>query len=534
MRRFVVLLASVLCVVVGGSGVRAGEEPFAFPSMDDAQRIQQRHLKMLMMGKSAGGVSGRVGYLPDGRMLTELRMAMQITREDEGRADVFRVASHTLELLASDGRTIATKSTDTEADVVETSEAVYGEKHVDLTFTGPGGTYRKRLEIPADHASSYQIDRALAAAWKPGTEPKRTYSRLSAKDQRFEKQTTTLLGKTTYVHDTVAYPAWHFRMVDDEETTMQGIVGEDFLPFEMSGLNGAMKAFWVNEPTLESDGDGWSMSSFVPVDRAISGMLKLESLELRLVLDAPQDASETALLTEGPYQSVAREAAGYRVTLKSQRVPNEAATLTLPMKVPELAVSRFLGPTPDAQSDHAEIVAQAKTIAAGISDPATLTRRVVGWVWAHIEKESGARGSATALEVLQSRKGDCSEHAVLVVALCRAAGIAARAVSGIEYLSGGGEAVAGFHAWAEVWLGRWVPVDATIPEVGTSARYLFLEMDEPGERSAGGDVAEFLTRKVRLEVVAWKHEGGERVEAAKADAKPAEKPAEAPALPGAR
>jgi len=519
-RRILPLAAFAVLPFLAAAGRAGAEEaPFQFPSMDQAERVQQRHLKVELMGQTAGGVSGRIGHLPDGRMLLEIRFQMQVQRANEGQADVFKVASHETELLAADGRLIAKRSLESEAGVEESSEAVYRENHVDLTFKGPGGTYRKRLEIPADHDSAYRVGKALIAAWKPGTEPTRTYQSLSPKNQRFDPHTSTLLGKTTYTHDGTAHPAWKFRDVDEEGTVAEVLMGEDLLPFSMSVMNGALKATWVNEPTLDVEGGGWSMSSFVTVDHAVPRMLKLESLEVRLRMDPPQAASDPTLFADGPYQKVVREPSGYRFTLTSQRVPAEAAALTLPLKVEDPAVARYLGPTPTAQSDHAEIAAKAKAIVGETKDAKSAVQKIVGWVWAHVEKKSGARGSATAVEVLRSCVGDCSEHAVLVVALCRAAGIPAREISGLEYLSVEGRPLAGFHAWSEVWLGRWVPVDATIPEVGTSARYLFSRIEEPGEPPTKGSVAELITRKVSLEILAWKHEGGLRVEAPKEPAK---------------
>ena len=104
-----------------------------------------------------------------------------------------------------------------------------------------------------------------------------------------------------------------------------------------------------------------------------------------------------------------------------------------------------------------------------------------------LDKQAGVRGSATATEVLHNRAGDCTEHAVLVVALMRAAGIPAPAVDGIVLASdGGGAGMGGYHAWAEIWLGEWIGVDATVNETGTSARYLQFGIDEPGEISSGG------------------------------------------------
>jgi len=65
-----------------------------------------------------------------------------------------------------------------------------------------------------------------------------------------------------------------------------------------------------------------------------------------------------------------------------------------------------------------------------------------------------------ALWALQNRKGDCSEHSYLFVALCRAVGVPSRVLTGfafnnyIQSLSDG-------HMWAEYYLENygWVPVD---------------------------------------------------------------------------
>ena len=89
--------------------------------------------------------------------------------------------------------------------------------------------------------------------------------------------------------------------------------------------------------------------------------------------------------------------------------------------------------------------------------------------------------------MLQNGAGDCTEHAVLVVALMRAAGIPARVVDGIVFASDrGGQGMAGYHAWAEIWLGQWIGVDATVDETGTSARYLNFGVDEPGMPGSNG------------------------------------------------
>lgn len=100
--------------------------------------------------------------------------------------------------------------------------------------------------------------------------------------------------------------------------------------------------------------------------------------------------------------------------------------------------------------------------------------KLARFVYSSLQKESPDVSEATALEILEQRKGDCSEHATLFVALCRAAGIPARKCSG--YVSLG--SVWGGHAWAEIWAGGWLGADPTTGEVGTGARYVFYGYDD--------------------------------------------------------
>ena len=105
-----------------------------------------------------------------------------------------------------------------------------------------------------------------------------------------------------------------------------------------------------------------------------------------------------------------------------------------------------------------------------------LARRLHGWVYKNIEKRP-IPGMPSALDVLAARQGDCNEHAVLMAALCRAAGIPTRVVAGLVYLRGRFY----YHAWNELYLNDWVPVDATLnqfPADVTHVRFIEGEMEE--------------------------------------------------------
>ena len=77
-------------------------------------------------------------------------------------------------------------------------------------------------------------------------------------------------------------------------------------------------------------------------------------------------------------------------------------------------------------------------------------------------------GVPSALQVLNSRVGDCNEHTQLYVALARAANVPARVVSGLAYVDGKFY----YHSWPEVLLQDWVAVDPTFGQFPADAAHL--------------------------------------------------------------
>ena len=124
-------------------------------------------------------------------------------------------------------------------------------------------------------------------------------------------------------------------------------------------------------------------------------------------------------------------------------------------------------PEPFLEVAHPEIVALARQIAAGSRDPRVITQRINAWVHDSLEKAITI-GIPSALHVLHTRRGDCNEHAQLFVALARAAGVPARVASGLAYVDGKFY----YHAWPEVRLRSWVPVDPTFGQFPADAAHL--------------------------------------------------------------
>ena len=157
-------------------------------------------------------------------------------------------------------------------------------------------------------------------------------------------------------------------------------------------------------------------------------------------------------------------------TLLIEREDDEpgGAPYTMPMPLAmRMSFRRDLSPEPLVQSGDARIVALARRIRGDVRDPVVAARRITQWVHDSLAK-SVAVTIPSAIQVLESRSGDCNEHTQLFIALSRAAGIPARAAAGLAHV--GGKFY--YHAWPEVFVGKWVAVDPTFGQFPADAAHL--------------------------------------------------------------
>lgn len=119
---------------------------------------------------------------------------------------------------------------------------------------------------------------------------------------------------------------------------------------------------------------------------------------------------------------------------------------TLPPVVPAEVAVHFLQPTALTTADG-RIAAIAASLAAQHADPAALATAINSWVYQAMSYLAGATTvNTTAAQALALGRGLCQDYAHIMLAICRASGLAARYVSG--HLLGEG----GSHAWVEVFL----------------------------------------------------------------------------------
>ena len=165
---------------------------------------------------------------------------------------------------------------------------------------------------------------------------------------------------------------------------------------------------------------------------------------------------------------------------KAQKLSNGNVILTIepltmpkgvkiPYKGDDPVALEALKPTRYVESDEKIIKDLAKQAVGSTTDAAEAARKIESFVAAYISDKNLSVGYASAAEVAVSKQGDCTEHAVLTAALCRAAGIPAQVVSGLAYVSQWHLLSNGFggHAWTQVYIGdKWYNIDAAFKSAG--------------------------------------------------------------------
>jgi len=153
------------------------------------------------------------------------------------------------------------------------------------------------------------------------------------------------------------------------------------------------------------------------------------------------------------------------------------SSYTLPYSNKEL--SEYLQSNALIQSDDKKIIEQSRKILAGEKNALEAARKLNEWTYASLKKVP-VISIPSALEVLSRREGDCNEHTTLYTALARSAGIPTRMAAGIVYMGNGFY----YHAWPEVWTGRWIAVDPTLnqfPADATHIRFITGNIDRQSE-----------------------------------------------------
>ncbi len=188
------------------------------------------------------------------------------------------------------------------------------------------------------------------------------------------------------------------------------------------------------------------------------------------VMEISNEALNSVLI-ENPWQVRLNDsnANGTRWMFRAYKV-EDTKSMNLPLAIE--GARQYLNSTFYIQSDHPKIRQTAAKIKGHEDNALRLFRKIAMWVFNMIEDKNFSTSIASALETLDRKQGDCTEHAVLTAALARAAGIPTRIAAGLYYA----QERFSYHMWVEALVAEnlWVAVDPAMGQIEPDALHLKL------------------------------------------------------------
>jgi len=258
----------------------------------------------------------------------------------------------------------------------------------------------------------------------------------------------TVKSDEQYIFNGVPVDAYRFKIeLLDSRLNGEFIVDRDGNELLADMGSGVVIKLEPREQAIKLDSDFDILSaSIIKTNREIKDLDKLDFAKFLLTGIKVEDLIQTS------YQRLVSSESGISLTITKPEL--HVNPIALPLEFDEMLP--FLKSEVYLQSNAPEIIELADKILNGEMNSFKAATLINQWVYENIEKRFTPDFS-NALQTLQSGHGDCGEHSALAVTLCRASGIPARPVTGLVYWAPGDGF--GYHAWMEVYVGEWLPMD---------------------------------------------------------------------------
>ena len=205
---------------------------------------------------------------------------------------------------------------------------------------------------------------------------------------------------------------------------------------------------------------------FLEVSRELSGARQFPAANKNI----PTEAEELRLRVRGDRRlnlnTLFESGSGQKLVRWSQRDPGRGELVLTSVDTRDGDA-----PDPPARSPADSAVRLAASEAIGTeSDTEEQVELILDWLDEEIER-TYQPGSATAAGVLEIREGDATEFTRLFCEMARSAGLPARSRIGLVARRTSFH----FHAWAEVWLDGWVPIDPYLGQFPADITHVHLK-----------------------------------------------------------
>lgn len=229
------------------------------------------------------------------------------------------------------------------------------------------------------------------------------------------------------------------------------------------------ETYRTSEQVAKAKSDGafdLGLSTIVKLDRPLENPHSTQRVVYRARLKHGNPAEVFPLCPSQSVEAIDDHTAQVTVTRVSVE-GDEAESLSPPPLAGDSSPNNFI------QSDDAIVANMAESIAPDETDPTKIALALESAVRSKVRNKNFSQAFATAADVAKTLEGDCTEHAVLLAALCRARGVPARVAAGLVYYPP--QQGFAYHMWTEAWLGdRWFPLDATLGQGGIGGAHLKL------------------------------------------------------------
>ena len=439
---------------------------------DEGQVLSDRWYVLSLQGQRMGWMHDQVRRNGD-QLVTTNETNMSLSRGPL----VINVVMSSAFTETVDGRPLEAWSIQNLASIQKTVRAMrFGEDEIEL-ITGEGTQQLKKKVpypdeswLPPAAAGRYLVEQAAKGAKQISRglmDPSMGTQVVEEKWQYQKDENVEVLGKvvpaTLWKVTMSSMPSMVTNWYLDPQghTVKTTLIAMPGMPMEIVLADEQLARQQVDPPEL-------LMSTLVEPDRRIAGPRRLRSAIYELSFTKPQGAAEfSPKLPRGGSQ---------RVVWGDNRTARVVVDLDEPVNpIDDLPGAAHREATAMLNSEDPKIrqlVGDALRREGRKLPVARRAERIRRFVHGYISAKDLSVGFATASEVARTRQGDCTEHAVLLAAMLRAADIPSRTVSGLIYVDqfAGRQGIFGYHMWAQAWYGgdagggRWVDLDATLDD----------------------------------------------------------------------
>lgn len=428
-------------------------------------KAETRYSALFMDGKKSG-YGEHTRQVADGKVTTTETMVIMMNRG--GSAMTIRQVEQYVETI--DGKPLAFKAVQDMGIMASTTEGVIGpDGKIELTITA-GQSVQKRTMAWPEGAMMSEATQILSR--KKGLAEGTTYtvrifsaSLLKAMDAEIRvgptkdvdllgrvvslTEVTTVMKGPTGVMTSISY-------VDKNTDVQKSVIPMLGMKIELIACS---RQFAMSQNDVADFLDRFLLSPPGPLKDVSSAR------SITYTLERTSQPTGEAKLRFPTTDNQTVHSGGKGIFIVTVRPVRPEAGATYPYKGHDKVAISALKATRYVQSDDKKIKALARQAVGDTKDAAEAVRKIENFARNYIKKKDLSVGYASAVEVAASRQGDCTEHAVLSAALCRAVGIPAQIVTGVAYVEsfGGRKGIFGPHAWNRAMVGgKWIGLDAAL------------------------------------------------------------------------